>query len=478
MPVSGQEIVRRITEFAANFSRQEKDARAAAEKTSTDMDRIINDQSSAFQELARLYLPRLDDSVEQEGWSEMQAALQLILLRKADARRQLQARQEEAVGERTSAESAFQQLNDQVHELTARCDQMAKSLAGQLAENQDFQSLSRRAAENQAKLEQAQANLSEVEHEAKQKLPAYHNSSLFLYLQKRQFGTEHYSSRGLTRRLDRWISRLIDYPRAAMGFRFLTTAPGQMRQLIAEQEKLVRSLVAEVEQRQSAAAHAIGLPQAQADGSRCRAQLESAASRAERSRIAEESVRKELTDLDSPDCPYYREALAAFQALLQRTERSIVAARAAQTPELTDDQVVARVRHLDEQISLKKQAMEQFVREAESAAKKTSGILDLASRSRRAQFDHPRRVFEDNFDLDHYLNALVDGTTSVDSVYQEMYRRQKLDSPVANQAAAALEGPMAQILLQTMANAAGAALGAYAARAGQQHRLPKQKDWF
>ncbi len=479
MPIPGQDILRRITDFAAQASVAEQDARKAAQRTSSEIDLLVTSQSKASLELAQLYLPRLDDDVERDGWSEMRDTLQTIILRKEDARRQLVSQLQQSYDQRIAAENRWKELCDRVNELTSKCDELGKLFSKQLADDAEFQSLSRQAAEGQARLEQAQANLAQVEKDVKEKLPAYQNSRLFQYLQHCDFGSENYNRRGLTRRLDRWVAQLTDYPRAAAGFKFLSTAPKQMRQLIAEQEKTVKAVIEEVDRRQSAAANALGLSQAQEEGTRTRGEQESAAAASESARKGEELARRQLAELDSPDCQFYRDALSAFQNLIQKTERSLVAARAAQTPELTDDQVVARLKHIDEQVSEKKRLLDDFFNSAEQAAQRTSRIHDLASRCRRAQFDHPRRVFDDGFDLQTQLDALLAGTTDAERVYQEMYRHQHLDSPIADQASAALQGPMAQIVLQTMAQAAGAALGSYAARAGQQHRVRRQKDdWF
>jgi len=479
MPIPGQEILRRISEFAASESAVEQRARQSAQDMSAEIDRIVTTQSEAFRELAQLYLPRLEDDVVRDGWSEIQSTVNSIILRKEDARRQLTARAQQTAELRTSTETRWKQACDRVNELTAKCDTLARQLSESLASDSDFQSLAKSAAEGQARLEKAQANLTDVESEAKRKLPAYEQSSLFRYLRDCEFGSETYARRGLTRRLDRWVSRLINYPEASIGYKFLSSAPRQMRSLIVEQQAIVKMAMDEVERRQTEASEKLGLPQVQLEGSQARGEQESAALAAESARKAEELARHQLAELDSPDCQYYRDALTAFQNLIQRTERSLVDARAAQTPELTDDQVVARVKYLDEQVMEKKRQLDQFHQAAEMAAQRTSRINELASKCRRAQFDHPRRIFEDGFDLESHVKSLVAGTVDADQVYQEMYRRQRLDSPVADQAAAALQGPMAQILLQTMANAAGAALGTYAARAGQQHRVrPHKKDWF
>ena len=479
MPVSGQDILRRIVDFAASASASEQKARASAQEAASEIDRLVTSQSDSFRERAQLYLPRLDDDVVRDGWSEMQGTLQTIILRKEDARRQRAERFQQATTLRESTDERWKSLCSRLNELTVKCDELAQRLSDQLAADTEFQTLSREAAEGQARMEQAQANLQQVESDAKAKLPNYQQSRLFQYLWNNAFGTENYQSRGLTRRLDRWVSRLIDYPRAAAGYQFLTSAPSQMRQLIDEQHKAVKAVMEEVERRQMMAANALELPCTQAEGAKLRGEQESAAAAAETARKGEELARQQLAELESPDCPWYQDALTAFQNMIQRTERSLVAARAAQTTELTDDQVVARLKYIDDQVNEKKSELDRFFSAAEAAAKRTARINELASKCRRAQFDHPRRIFDDRFDLESQLQALLVGTLDPDTAYQNLYRVQHLDSPVADQAGAVLQGPMAQILLQTMANAAGAALGSYAARAGQQHRVRGQnKDWF
>ena len=479
MPIPGPDILRQIADFAASAVLVEHEARKVTHETSLEIDQLMTSQSEATRELAQLYLPRLEDDVERDGWSEMRATLQSIILRKEDACRQISTRLQQTSEQRIATETRWKQLREQVKDLTSKCDELGRRFSEQLAQDAEFQALSKQAAEGQARLEQAQANLLQVEKDAEEKLPSYQQSRLFQYLQHSAFGTEKYTCRGLTRRVDRWVSNLIDFPRAAAGYKFLSSAPQQMRQLIEEQQKAVRSMVSEVEKRQFEAASALGLPQTQAEGTKVRGEQESAAVAMENSRKGEELARRQLADLDSPDCQYYRDALTAFQHLILKTERSLVAARAAQTPELTDDQVVARLKHIDEQVSENKAKLDRCFSAAEDASKRTARINELASKCRRAQFDDPRRVFEDKFDLQPHLDALLAGTVDVDQVYHEMYRHQHLDSPLADQAAAVLEGPMAQILLSTMAQAAGAALGSYAARAGQQHRVRGQKNgWF
>lgn len=473
MPVPGTEILRRITEFAASITGSEREARDRAMGVSHEIEKLLADQSEAFRELAKHYLPRLEDDVERDGWTEMRSILRDVLLRREDARRQLQTRLQSATTQYASAEAQWKQLTEQVTSANLKAEELTSQLTTKLTSDPDLQSLSRAAAEGQARLEQATANLKSVEEEVKTKLPPYERSSLFQYLWDSEFDTERYRRRGLSRRIDRWLSRLIDYPRAAAGYRFLTSAPKMMKQVIEDQEKSVKAIVEDVQGRQTAAADSLGLPEAHASVSRLKAELDRTFAAMETARKATADAQHELTQIDSPDSIFYRDALGAFQSLIQKTERSLVAARAANTPELDDDQVVARLRHIDEQVSQKKSLLQEHYATAEAAEQRTARVNDLLSRCRRAQFDHPKRIFDDSYDLEQRLKQLAAGALTGESMYQEMYRIQKLDSPIADQASAAINGPMGQILIQTMAQAAGAALGVYAARAGEQHRLPK-----
>lgn len=476
MPVPGTEIVRRIADFAASINGSEKDARARAMEVSTEIEKLLADQTDAFRELAQHYLPRLDDDVERDGWLEMRGVLRDIMLRRDDARRQLETRLQNALTQLASAELQWKQLSELFSAATLKAEELAGLLTQKLISDPDLQRLSREAAEGQAKLEQATANLGDVEAEAKTKLPPYEHSRLFQYLWDSDYDTERYQRRGMSRRIDRWLSRLIDYPGAAASYRFLTSAPKMMRQVIAEQERAVAARVEEVQSRQSAAADSLGLPDVQASVSRLKVEVERAFAAMDAAQKLSVTLKHEQAQLDSPDSIFYRDALTSFQNLLQKTERSIVAARAVDTPELQDDQVVARLRHIDEVVGQKKSQLDQHYAAAEAAEKRTARVNDLLSRCRRAQFGDPKRIFEDSYDLNARLNDLANGVVSGEAMYQEMYRIQRMDSPIADQASAAINGPMGQILINTMAQAAGAALGVYAARAGQQHRLPRKRQ--
>ncbi|MFO1003339.1 MAG: hypothetical protein U0936_23645, partial [Planctomycetaceae bacterium] len=128
MPVPGTEIVRRIADFAASINGSEKDARARAADVSNEIEKLLADQSDAFRELAQHYLPRLDDDVERDGWAEMREVLRNIMLRRDDARRQLEARLQVASAQQSNAEKQWKQLSEQLSVATVKANELSKQL--------------------------------------------------------------------------------------------------------------------------------------------------------------------------------------------------------------------------------------------------------------------------------------------------------------------------------------------------------------
>jgi putative heme iron utilization protein len=480
MPVPGLEVLRRITEGEANARQLEAQSRQAVEAAAADVDQLVAGQSQTLRELAEHYLPRLSEESARTVWSEMQGTVQELLLRKEDARRQSEQRLQQAIALREACESRWQRACDRANALTKQCDELAQRLAAQLAVDTEFQNLAKRAAEGQARLEQAEASLEEVENEVREYLPSYQKSRLFKYLEQHAYGTSDYKKRGLVRSWDRWVAKLIDYPKALSGYKFLTNTPPQMRQLVAEQRATVQSTIAEVESRQAIAASLLGLPRLQSEGEQSRAEQDEAALAAEKARVAESEARAQIAHCDDEQGTLYREAIETFQNFLKETERSLLSSRATQTPEMTDDQVVARLRHIETDLAEKQKLLADRSRIANLATQRAASFTELVSRFRRAQFDHPRSYLDDEFDVEGQLFAVLDGTTDAERVWQHMRRYQRLGPTLVEKTTDALQHPMTQIMLQTMAQVVGAALGSYASRAGQQNRgyRNNQRDWF
>ena len=186
-------------------------------------------------DLAKHYLPDLTRESIQASWIEVRDGLTQVLMRKEDQRRRVSAALSESTTGVILQEDRLLEISASLDEAKTEQDQISAKGRGRTGRRtRTFNSLSGRAAVAEAALERAEANLSEIEQEATQKLPAYEESSLFKYLKERKFGTEEYAKRGFTRRMDRWVAKYIDYNKAKQGYEFLVETPEQMRKIIAD----------------------------------------------------------------------------------------------------------------------------------------------------------------------------------------------------------------------------------------------------
>ena len=87
----------------------------------------------------------------------------------------------------------------------------------------------------------------ELQQSAKEKLPPYHRSALVWYLLRRKYGSADYTERGWKRRWDKWVADLIDFPRAKLGYEFLTTTPGLMATEVARRQTEFKLLMQQIE---------------------------------------------------------------------------------------------------------------------------------------------------------------------------------------------------------------------------------------
>ncbi len=83
-------------------------------------------------------------------------------------------------------------------------------------------------AEREAMAARAEAQAQAAEAEREEKRGPYEADPLFLYLWRSGYGTPAYRGSGFVRRMDRWVSRLIDFEAARANYHALTTLPDRL----------------------------------------------------------------------------------------------------------------------------------------------------------------------------------------------------------------------------------------------------------
>ena len=467
--VVSQQIQRAYQETQAELERTRNSVRAADDA----LRQITTTQSTTLEDLAKVYLPSLEASSVEGVGRDLRKAVQAVVLRQQDAVSRLTQQVDELDEQRTKQDARVAESQALLDKALDEQSRLAEQLARLLSENKEFQELTANAASAEAALERAEASLEEIEHEAIQKTPAYENSRLFMYLYERGLATPKYEHRGLTRRMDRWVSKLIDYPKAKSSYEYLINTPKQVRKLVAEDQQALDVVMGELERQRDEVADEIGLTAAvntveQADDA-CAAAI-ATLTELETSLAAK---RSELRAASDPAGQFHLEAIGHIRDVLAHRNRDDLAYDASRTPDPRDDQIVARLEAIDDQIRSAKTDSIARQQRIDWLDRFLGELAQFQHRFRAADFDSSRSQFDASLNLQHELAMAREGRDTIDSVWQRMRRRQRF---VASSFARAGNGlnevvrhPMTQVLVQAMATAAAQQMSQHARRAGQRY---------
>jgi hypothetical protein len=337
-----------------------------------------------------------------------------------------------------------------------------------LAADESFIALSNRAAQAEAALQRAEANLKEVEQDAATKLPAFEQSALFTYLRDRGYGTEKYKHTGFTRRMDRSLAKLIGFNEAIQSFEFLTKTPEQMRQIIATDRAAIDTVMQELERRRDQVAGELRYPQAERRIRDITRQRDAVLARLDANAVELNSLQSQANALEDPQCSYYVEAIGVFRKILESIDSRDLQSHAAATREMTDDAIVAQLMGFDSSIGNLDLAARSRRALMDQLQHRMEAIGRLIQQFRAANFDSSQCQFLPTFDILQELEYVED-EQDLSQVWTRLRQAQRWGPSMMERVSTVATHPMTQVLVNAMAQAAGAAMVEMARSAGKRH---------
>lgn len=467
MPISGPTLHRHLMEAYSSAYSQLELERNQIQLAHMHRESLDGNRGDVLVTLAQHYLPELSREAIQSTWAEVRYDITAVLQRKEEHESRLTNDIRERDTRRLAAEQELLDLNSKLDEAMERQRSVSLEVESRLKNDPRFIELSDRAAIAEIALERAEANLKEIEQDSARKLPAFDESSLFRYLHDRGFGSEKYTSKGFTRRMDRTLARFIKYNEANQSYMFLKQTPVQMRQIIAEDRAALDTVLDELERQRDTVAAQLNLQDIIAQTKDLTDQREAKVSQIDSIRIEQQSLQSQLTELGDKRGPYYQEAIQVFRGMLERIDSSDLRSRAASTREITDDQIVARLLGIES-------SMDQIDHDARERRQKLDAMQTyleqlglLIQKFRMSKFDSAQCQFVGSLDLVDEL-ASVRGARDMDDVWMKIQRAQQWGPSTMDKIAAVARHPMTQILVNAMAYAAANALSDHARNAGRR----------
>ena len=224
-----------------------------------DLQALAEQRTDSFIELARHYLPDLSHQSMVGSWSEVRSEIEDLLLRKNDQQRGLRKEHAKLESKKQRLQTKLDQLAQEAERAKSALDSKMGNYRKQLREDPKILELDEAIVRTDRQIELALSQLKIAEVEARRKLPDYEECALFDYLRDRQFGTPAYAARGIERRWDRWVARLIEYRDAKKSFDFLSETPDVMKVMIKEKQVKYLELLRQLQSAQEDAKTKFGI---------------------------------------------------------------------------------------------------------------------------------------------------------------------------------------------------------------------------
>ena len=473
MPISGPNVHRELMQAYTNAQERLSIERDRVSSVGGERAQLHASRERVLSNLAEHYLPELTADAVRDTWVEVRGSIASVLLRKEDRCREVRESLAKTNQLRLELEKRLNEINDELDKAKLDEQDLSAKLEAVLHQNSHFVDLAEKAAIAEAALERAEANLQEIDQDAARKLPAFNESSLFRYLYDRKFGTKEYAHRGFTRRMDRTLAKYIDYQKARQSYEFLKQTPEHMREIIAQDREALDTVMTAIEKMRDEEAGKMGLPvlmdridDIEARRSQQIATLEEVASETQQHET-------ELTQLEHPKGPFYREAIDLFRDMLSKTDSRDLRIRAAETPQITDDQIVATIMGVEDELENLDDRVQQQRLTIEHMQEMMDSLGKLIQRFRALRFDSSRSQFVGTLDVTTLLLRARD-RRDVEDAWEQIRSAQRWGPTTMEKISNVAAHPMTQVLINAMVHAAGEALESHARRAGERRRRSRQ----
>lgn len=382
---------------------------------------LADERTKAFVELAQHYLPDLSHQTLANTWQEVRGQIREIFLRKEDRCRTLQFRLTDVESLRTSLEAERQELRAQFEK--ARRDYCSKNgnVHKVLREDRQVVVCLAEISRIDKQIEVALNQLDIAKSEAEKKLPGYEASKLFQYLQERHFGTPQYRERGIERRWDRWLAKLIDYGKSKKSFDFLNDTPDQLSELIDQKRDHYKSLLGKLEQSRSVALKKFGLSKQKRLHEKLGIQLRQAEEQLDSARQQEHVLGSELCEIESIQGEYYFQAIEIYRKFLQKLDPEILRVYSECTESPIDDQICARARKINLDIDAESNRANDRVLVRDNLKRYKAAIWELGQRLRlHVQSSSIEDGLIEEIPLDTYLGQLRDQSQTLNETWKRI----------------------------------------------------------
>jgi DNA repair exonuclease SbcCD ATPase subunit len=394
--------------------------------------RLVEVRSQQAQEYRRLAEFRMDELAAGQLITQMDEtdrAVLKLLERRSQTLAQLEREIEQSLAKQAQLEEKRSQVLRRRDELLKQIDQAASEIKEQLSRQDAYQKLEKSAEEVSGRAERAEKKAAQAEADREEKGKPYREDPLFMYLWKRHYLTPDYTEGGLTRMLDGWVAKMIDYAEASSNYYMLTELPVRLREH-ADGQKMIAAQ--EVQKLRDMEAKALEVEPIMENRELLRSvqkSVEESESRIEEEEKRHESLLQQRSAYSSGSDELSRQAIQLQVSEIKNDSLTNLYTQAKMTNNPDDDVIVSRIRELHEDEQELLAEVQNLQSQMEQQQKNFQKIEELKRRFRRSSYDSNHSFFPSGFQLAALLGLLMSGRASGGDVWGRIDREQQFRRP-------------------------------------------------
>ncbi len=393
------------------------------------LDALRQETGERYRQLARLRLDDLRASQVVSRLDETEQAILALLEKLGQARQDLQARIDAGVARKQQLEQQRKGLEQQRDEAGVEVQRQLEQTRKRITETDTYRQQQGRAQEAAAVASQADEKASRTEKDQVEKGKPYEADSLFMYLWKKRYLTPDYQAGWLSRQLDNWVAKHIDFQRNRANYHMLQELPRRLREHAAKAQQTAQLEAQALQTLERQAAEEDGILALQTRVQDAEKQLKQHDAEIEAEEARHRPLLQEQTGFNEATDPLSKQIIELQVAALQRAELTELLRQARATPRPEDDVIVAKLQQIQQQqnqIGVEIQSVNTFLQQQQ---KNLAELEELRRRYRRNGYDAYNVSFPGNFSLGVLIGQMLEGLMNSDMVWQELGRHHRSSQP-------------------------------------------------
>ena len=390
---------------------------------------LRNQMTNAYRDLARFRLDELAADRVVTHLDETDRVVLKLLERRTKAMQALDPAIEQSASQLTSLSAERGQSIQRRDVLIKQIDDHAADIKTQLSRQESYQTQEKLVAEAAAKAERADNKATQKEADQTEKGKSYQVDPLFMYLWERRYLTPDYAGSGLTRSLDGWVAKLINYGDAHSNYYMLTELPVRLREHADRQKTIADQALQKLHSMEAEALNNEAMLKNRDALAELQKALDDIEGRIETEEAKHASLLEQRSQFSSGADDISRQAIELQISEIKNDSLANLYMQAKMTPKPDDDVIVSRIRELQQEenkIEAEMDALQSQERQHQQSYKE---LEDLNRQYRRSGYDSGYSTFPSGFDLAALLAMLMSGRSSGRDVWDRIDREQQFRRP-------------------------------------------------